>query len=132
MKFVAHGTSTPLTIDRFTVWFTDLDMRADGASAETLVMQSRFVTLRIADESLLKLTPPVNPGQSQGVSGIDPPDGLISASGISAVVLLPDDPDPVYSTLRRSVGFTFEGARRRCAGSTASATAAPAATSSCR
>ena len=101
MKFVAHGTSTPLTIDRFTVWFTDLDMRADGASAETLVMQSRFVTLRIADESLLKLTPPVKAGQSQGVSGIDPPDGLISASGIS-VVLLPDDPDPMYSTLRRS------------------------------
>ena len=63
MAFYKHGTTEPMELDVFTVWYTDLDISKYGGGPkpgqETLVMQTPFETLRLAKDVELYTAPSV-------------------------------------------------------------------------
>ena len=113
MEFFVHGTDTPINLDRFTVWFTDLDIGEEIQTnegktqpVETIVMKSPFETLRIAKGAKLSLVPAVSPTQTTGKSGPEPPDGITSVTATSEG----DGSNNVEdwgASMQRSVGFDF-------------------------
>ena len=113
MEFFVHGTDTPINLDRFTVWFTDLDIEKktkwneDRAKAvETIVMKTPFETLRIAKDAKLSLVPEVSPTQTTGKSGPEPPDGITSVTATSEGDAA-NNVEDWGASMQRSVGFDF-------------------------